>query len=151
MHLAWVSPLLAMKRMAWRMAIRVVRGRSVHFWDIPLWPQIHKPNGLWERGRLMGDTRDTRGIRAGLHTVDNFEATGGRLQASAGPHNLTQAYGRRAERRFPVFRRLWKVGKQRWALNGGQDCPPGRAVSASLMQPWVRGVGANFALRFPAN
>ena len=56
---------------------------------------------------------------------------------SAGPHNISQAYGRRAEGSFPVFGPLWKVGKRQWALSGGQDCPPCpvRAVSASLMQP----------------
>jgi hypothetical protein len=40
--------------------------------------------------------------------------------AFAGPHNITQAYGRRAEGSFPVFGPLWKAGKRRLAPGGGQ-------------------------------
>ena len=44
-------------------AFRVERGNSVSYIDTPLEPQLHKPNRLWQPGRLMGDTPDTEALR----------------------------------------------------------------------------------------
>ena len=47
-----------------RHAFRVVRGRDVLLLDTPLEPRLHKQNRLWQPGRVMGDTPDTRHIHA---------------------------------------------------------------------------------------
>ena len=56
------------------------------FLDTPLEHQLHKPNGLWEPGRIMGKSPDTHGSLTG----DNFETPGGasRQLAAALPDNL---------------------------------------------------------------
>ena len=56
------------------------------FLDTPLEHQLHKPNGLWEPGRIMGKSPDTHGSLTG----DNFETPGGASSqlAAALPESL---------------------------------------------------------------
>jgi hypothetical protein len=56
------------------------------FLDTPLEHQLHKPNGLWEPGRIMGESPDTHGSLTG----DNFGTPGGASSqlAAALPENL---------------------------------------------------------------
>jgi hypothetical protein len=65
MRLARLHPLLATKWVAWMTALRVVREISVLFLDTRLEPQLHKPNPLWQPGRLAGHSPDTRRTLAG--------------------------------------------------------------------------------------
>ena len=46
-------------------ALRVARGRSVLYLDTPLGPQLHKPNRLWEAGRVMGESPLLRRVLLG--------------------------------------------------------------------------------------
>src|ERR1035437_5395233 len=100
--------------------LRVERWRNVPFVDPLLWPQLHNQNRLRASGRLVGDSRDTRRSLP----VDNFYTPWG-PQASAGPRNTCQAYGRRTESSFPVLWPRWKVGQRRetaLGLVGNQNC-----------------------------
>ena len=73
---------------------------------------MHKPNRLLEPGRVMGESPLLRRVLPGAPPPP------------AGPRNISPAYRQWAKGRFPAFRPLWKVGKRRWALSGGQDCLP---------------------------
>ena len=64
-------------------------GRIVLYLDTPLEPQMHKPNRLWGLGRVMGESPLLRRVRLGAPP------------ASAGPCNISRAYGRQAEGSFP--------------------------------------------------
>src|ERR1039458_8221200 len=46
----------------WMLAIRVVCNGSL---DIPLDPQLYKPNRLWALGRVMGESPGSHGILLG--------------------------------------------------------------------------------------
>src|ERR1022692_1298343 len=46
----------------WTLAIRVVCNGSL---DIPLDPQLYKPNRLWAPGRVMGESPGSHGILLG--------------------------------------------------------------------------------------
>src|ERR1039457_1107029 len=90
-------------------AFRVARERSVLYSNIPLEPQLHKPNRLWKPGRVMGESPDSHGKLLGAPP------------AFAEPRNISQAYGKLAEGSFSVFGPLWKVGRRRLARSGGQS------------------------------
>jgi hypothetical protein len=57
------------------------------FLDTPPEHQLHKPNGLREPGRIIGESPDTHGSLTG----DNFETPGGafRQLGAALPENLS--------------------------------------------------------------
>ena len=61
------------------LAIRVVCNGSL---DIPLDPQLYKPNRLWAPGRVMGESPGSHGILLGAPP------------AFSGPFNISQAYRR---------------------------------------------------------
>jgi hypothetical protein len=87
---------------------RAVRSRGVHYLDTPLGPPLHKPTPLLEPGRVMGAS---------------WEPPGSAPPASAGPRNMSQACGRRAEGSFPG------LGPAEWAsvhrlLDAGFDAEP---------------------------
>src|ERR1035437_6160762 len=67
-----------------------------------------KPNRSWEPGRVMGESSAIHGRLLGAPP------------ATAGPRNISHAYGQRAEGSFRVFGPFWKVGERRWALSGRQ-------------------------------
>src|ERR1035437_3314457 len=80
---------------------------AIHMRDSPC---LHRPR-TGQTGAPKANMGASPGITLGLQRAP---------PASAGPRNIGQAYGRRAEGSFPVFGPLWKVGKRQWALSGGQ-------------------------------
>jgi len=81
------------------MAFRVVRPSDVPYLDTPLEPQSQKQDRLWKPERVMGDSWETR---AGHSRGITFRLPGV-PPASAGPRNISQAYGQRAEGSLPGF------------------------------------------------
>src|ERR1035438_8422279 len=99
-----------------------VRERNVQFLATPLPPQLYKPNRLLEPVRVMGESRGTRRVLLGAPP------------ASAGPRNISQAYGKPAKDSFPGFGPLRKVGRGRLALSGGR-----RTVRRAMCKQFPRG------------
>ena len=72
-------------------------------------PQLHKSNRLYAVGRVMGDSPGIHGTLMGA------------APASAGPRNISQAYGKPAKGSLPVLEPPWKLGQRRSALIGRQS------------------------------
>src|ERR1035441_2284855 len=84
-RLAQVNSLLATKRVPWMTALRVVRERTVYYWDTSLVPQLYRPNRLWGPGRVMGDSPLLRRVLPGAPP------------GPAGPRNISWTYGKSAK------------------------------------------------------
>src|ERR1019366_3291818 len=79
-------------------------------WGGPAWRQgaLRMPSCISQAGcGSRGDSRETRRTRAG-HSPGITLRLPGAPPASAGPRNISPAYGERAESRFPGFGPLWR-------------------------------------------
>ena len=74
-------------------------------------PQLHKPNRLWQPGRL-------RRVSPGITLV-----LPGAPPASAGPRDIAQAYGQGAEGSFPVLGHSGKWVSDGWQPATGEGLP----------------------------
>src|ERR1019366_9479978 len=117
---------------------------------MPPEPYLHKPNRLSELGRVMKESRESHGTHMGKSPGTILRLLGGQ-SASAGPRNISQAYGQWAEGRFPMLGPLWKVAKRRLVLRKRQECRrcPAGAFSAKLMQPWAMPRWERFRMKSP--